>query len=188
MPRRGELRIRSSRAPQGVDLSARLWNADPETISGWASAGAPGGALEASFDLGEGGDVVLELRDGRNDTASGDAYEIELAFTPVPELDEPDDAFGAAAPKPLGRTFRASILPLGDADWIAVEAPDQGELHLSVAEPPDGLGLAARVPGLVVRRGARRGAPSGPAYCRPAESGAGCSNMTGRSSRRLSSL
>ena len=144
-PRRGALSIESLISPPEIDLAVRLWNSDGAAISSWVNAAAQGGLLATFFDVPLGGEYVLELRDGRNDAESATIYEIALSFMPVPELGEPNDTYGAASEVPINSAFPASILPKGDADWIAVMADDQGELIVQVNAAPPELDLSVRL-------------------------------------------
>lgn len=144
-PKRGELVVRSVSSPPEVDLAIRLLNANGDAVSGWINAPAKGGVLDTYFDVTAGGEYWLELRDGRNDAASEAPYEIELAFTPVPEIGEPNDLYGTATEVPINTSVSATILPLGDVDWIAVNADDQGELSVKVAQAPENLDLNVRL-------------------------------------------
>ena len=144
-PKRGALHLASTLAPPEIDLAVRLLNANGEVISGWVNAPAKGGALDTVFDVSGGGEYWLELRDGRNDASSETPYEISLGFTPVPEVGEPNDSYGAATDVPINTAISASILPQGDVDYIAVNADGQGELAVKVAKAPENLDLNVRL-------------------------------------------
>ena len=144
-PRRGALNLATAVVPPEIDLNVRLWDANGEVASGWVGAKDKGGPLDTVFDIVSGGEYWLEIRDGRNDGEFESPYEIDLGFTPVPEVAEPNDSFGTATAAPIDTAMQASILPKGDVDWFAVTADDQGELSIKVAEAPDNLDLTVRL-------------------------------------------
>jgi len=141
----GELNVRVATPPDNLDLAVRLWNADGEAITGWVSALAVGGPLNASFDVARPGQYLLELRDGHNDARSAVPFEVALNLRPTGERGEPNDSIRTATPLQFEDTVAATILPKGDADWYAIDAEVPGELTVSLTQPPTNLDLNFRL-------------------------------------------
>ena len=141
----GELTVKVGNPPKALDLAVRLWNADGKAITGWIGANTPGAALDASFDLPRPGRYFLELRDGRNDARSAQPFELALNLHPTAESGEPNDEIASATALNFEETIEAAILPQGDVDWYAIEAPAQGQLTVSLTGSPENLDLSFRV-------------------------------------------
>jgi len=142
--RPGELILSTKTAPSELNLAVRIWDTNGKHLTGWITASGNGADLRAVVDLPSAGDFVFEIRDGSNDAASDTAYEFELAFTPVPELNEQQNSFARPTIVPI-KAFPLSILPKGDVDFIAIDAPQQGQLSITVAQPPENLDVSVRV-------------------------------------------
>lgn len=146
VPGRGELALESLAAPPGVDLAARLLDADHKAVSGWILAPGKGQPLRGIVDLPGPGEYYLELADNYDDAAAAEEYRLRLRFAPAPDAaGEPNDTVSrATAVAPTGQV-RCAILPRGDVDWLRLQVPHAGELKLAATGVPPELDVALRV-------------------------------------------
>ncbi len=124
VPDQGELAMAIVETPAGSVVSLRVWNAEASALSGWLNFTTG----REVFDLAAPGDYLLEIRSAN----AGGTVAFDLAFTATGDALEPNDSFGSRAGIAPGEPFELAILPRGDADWLAIEVPDQGSLTLSV--------------------------------------------------------
>ncbi len=141
----GKLEIVSAKPPKTLDISARLWGADKNVLSGWMGPLSVGGDLSVSVDLARPGRYCLEFRDGRNDSRAIEPYALQTRFTPTGDAFEPNDIFAAAKPVPTDAETTASLLPKGEVDWYALEAVRQGRLGVTFKNVPENLDLVVRL-------------------------------------------
>jgi serine protease inhibitor ecotin len=141
----GELQVAISNVPEDMDITFRVWNANRDVYAGWFYPLAPGGNTEAFVDLPAPGRYCLEVRDNNDNASSIQPYTMETVFTPAPDALEPNNTFGAAALVDIDSSFYANILPQGDVDWYAFDAPHQGELRILVTEVPENMDITYRV-------------------------------------------
>ncbi|KKM85480.1 hypothetical protein LCGC14_1288640, partial [marine sediment metagenome] len=66
-------------------------------------------------------------------------------FYPSVDAFELNNRFGDATPLNLNVSTPINLLPGGDADWFAIDAPHHGELLLQASEVPETLAISMRV-------------------------------------------
>jgi len=140
----GELTVNITDAPDNLDISFRIWDADKYAISSWFAPLAQGGPVEGVFDLPQAGRYMIEVRDGKDDARSAIPFTTEVSFKPSGDQSEPNNKFGKASVLELGEELQATILPKGDADWYRIEAP-AGELQIIVSNVAENLDISVRV-------------------------------------------
>jgi uncharacterized caspase-like protein len=141
----GMLALTATGLPPEIDLAARVLDGNLATTANWSGAPRPGGDFALDVDLPGPGTYYVEVADGRNDAESGAPVELTLAFTPSPDLYEPNNDIGHAWAVPIVDRREAAILPLGEADWFTVAAEAPGELTLTATQVPEALDVAFRV-------------------------------------------
>jgi hypothetical protein len=141
----GELAFQVTNVAAELDISARLWNSNKDVISEWFAPLAKGGDTEAAVDLPAAGVFYLEVRDGSDDAAAEQPYTLATTFALSPDLAEPNNDFGQAATLSLDQPQLATILPVRDADWLAVTVDSHGELNLAITGVPADLEVVLRL-------------------------------------------
>ncbi len=76
----GDLKVHLSNVPENLDLSARLWNSEKSTVSGWLSPLKAGGDTEGTVPINGAGTYFLEVRDGSNDQRSTQHYTLSISM------------------------------------------------------------------------------------------------------------
>jgi hypothetical protein len=140
----GQLRVVTTAVPAELDIAFRAWDADKNAFTGWFSPVRPGAQTEGVIDLGAKGTYYLEVRDGHNDSAASAPYGLQFEFTPTADRFEPNDSVGKATPLSPSASFRANILPRGDADWYRLEVEHHGELRVVASDVPEALDVNFR--------------------------------------------
>jgi len=150
MPKAGELTVALTESPADLDLSLRVWTPNVQHLTGWMGPLAKGGDSIHKIDVNSPGRYRLEVRDGKNDGRSADHYRLTTSFVPTADPSEPNGSIAGASPAILGEALQANILPKGDADYYAIDVPQQGEMTLAITDMPENLDIAMRVwtPGL----------------------------------------
>ncbi len=141
----GELVVLFAEPPGELDMAFRVWTSDKAALTSWFQAERPGADAVGVIDLPAAGRYLIEVRDGKNDTASPSFYSMQLAFAATADWAEPNDTFGSAVSIELNQAYQANILPKGEADWYCFIAPHQGELTASFTDTPAALDMAVRV-------------------------------------------
>ena len=144
-PGQGELAVTIDEGPESLDLHYRVWNADRQVIRDWVAPYRKGGLTEGFADLPAAGPYFIEIVDGNNDERSIDHATLRTVFTATGDRFEPNGGFGSAAPLAAGHAAEATILPRGDADWFAIEAPRGGEVSVLVEDVPPDLDIHVRL-------------------------------------------
>ncbi len=80
VPRAGDLNVAITGSATNLDINFRLWNADKGTASGWFSPLAKGGDNQGSVPLPAAGEYMIEVRDGRDDERSIQAYSLRASM------------------------------------------------------------------------------------------------------------
>jgi hypothetical protein len=141
----GEMQVAVTAVPADLDVDFRVWNANKDTISGWFAPLAKGGNTIGSQDLPAPGRYYIEMADGNQDARSTQSFTVTAVFTPAADLFEPNGSFGEAGALPLDDERQINILPQGDADWLYVEVPHQGQLTVTASKVPPAMAIAIRV-------------------------------------------
>ena len=141
----GMITLSATGLPAEIDLAARILNGDLGTVVGWTSAPRPGGDFHLAGDLPAPGSYVIDLADGGSDAEAAAPIDLALAFSPSPDLYEPNDTIGEARAVPIADSRTAAILPQGDADWFTVSTEVPGELVIEALDVPEELDIAVRV-------------------------------------------
>jgi hypothetical protein len=141
----GELAVQVSNPAPELDLVFRIWDGEYNTIANWQAPLNKGADTSGIIDLPNPGFYCLELRDGHDDAASGQEYQMAMTFRPANDAFEPNNIFGAAAPVNPGSRWLSTILPQGDADWYRLRFDQHGELQVKVSNVPPELDIALRL-------------------------------------------
>lgn len=145
VPHHGELQLNVTNVPQALDIVYRVWTANRDVWADWARPLSPGGDTNAIVDLPEPGRYFLELRDNNDDGRAIEPYTLNSRFTPAPDANEPNNELAAATPIQAGQPVQGNILPRGDADWYAIEAPGPNELAVVISNVAPELDINYRV-------------------------------------------
>lgn len=141
----GLLTVTATKVPEALDIAMRVWNLDGQVVEDWAVPARLGGDTLLEAEIAEPGIYMIETADSYSDAASVLPFTLNVAFSPVADLDEPNNIFGEAAiVAPTGERTLA-IFPRGDADWLALDIDHPGELRLAVTESPETLDVYLRV-------------------------------------------
>lgn len=138
----GELALTADGLTEGSDVRMRILTAEREPLTGWQELEA--GSTVAA-DLPRAGRYTVEVAEGSGRIVSPERFTISFAFTPTDDAFEPNDRFGDAAPLALPAEIAAAILPQGDVDWIALDAPAHGALTVTLADRPEAVDPTFRV-------------------------------------------
>ncbi len=141
----GALHVNITEVAAELDVVFRVWNYEYQTLSAWYSPLRSGAETSAVIDLPLAGDYYLEVRDGRNDAKSEQAYRLLLGFSASGDIYEPNNGFGSAAEIAANDQWRATILPKADVDWYRLQVENHGELKVSMLEVPEGLDVMLRL-------------------------------------------
>jgi hypothetical protein len=141
----GELKVTIDEQAENLDLTYRVLYPDRTELAYWVAAYRKGGLTEGFADLPRPGTYYLEIRDSSNDGRSIDPAVLKTAFTPTPNSNEPNNAFGEATPVEISGETPAQILPVGDGDWHVFYADGPGELDVEIDGVPENLDVAFRV-------------------------------------------
>ncbi|MBX3574791.1 MAG: caspase family protein [Mesorhizobium sp.] len=144
-PTSGELRVEIDEGPDNLDLHYRVWTADRQLLHDWVAPYRKGGLTEGVADLPRAGSYFIEITDGYSDDRSIRHAVLRTRLTPTDDPLEPNDSYGAAKPLSSGEAHKAYILPRGDTDWFAIEAPGPGELSVVVDEVDPALDIFVRL-------------------------------------------
>lgn len=154
VPAPGELSILIEESAENLDINFQVLNADVASLGGWVPPYRKGGVAEGFTDLPAPGVYYIQIADGNNDARSIDPATLVTAFASVADAAlEPNDSFGNAVPLKLGEPVIANILPRGDADWYAIEAPRAGSFVVTVDEVDEDLDIAVSLWDADVRGG-----------------------------------
>ena len=145
VPIAGLLRLTTGKAPDNIDLYARVWTADVAVVQDWQGAAREGGALDAAFSLPGPGAYWVEVADGNNNNESSETFALSFDFVPSNDPLEPNDTIGTARPIPLPAAFNPSIFPRGDRDWYRIWIGEPGLLKLFAEKVPDDLDIYMRL-------------------------------------------
>ena len=143
--RPGEFTVEVTDAPPDIDLVVRLLDANQAPVSNWVTAPRPGGDVTAVFPVQKPGWYTLEVRDGANDKGSVKAFALATHFAASPDEHEPNDTLATPTVLPPGGAAGLTIFPVGDVDWIAIDAAQPGQLSLSASNVPKDLDVVFRV-------------------------------------------
>lgn len=125
----GILRVHLSGVP-GLELSARVYNAEMVGITGWFRPLRAGAEVEGVANIPGAGRYYVYVEDAGSDGASTEAYSLSLEFL-AGDAFEPNNSFGTATEiEPTTQVF-SSVLPMGDADYFTFEVERQGALHVN---------------------------------------------------------
>lgn len=141
----GELKIKVTNVAPEIDYAVRVWDSEYRTISSWITPLRVGAETLGDVDLPSPGVYFIELRDGKDDTASQQPYQLVLNFTPSVDPYEPNNSFGTASPLSPGTTWKSTILPQKDGDWYRIDFEEHGELKIAAKEVSDSLDIAMRI-------------------------------------------
>jgi len=141
----GELDVVLDESPPNLDLYFRIWNADHQVIRDWVPPYRKGGVAEGFADLPRPGVYFIQVTDGNSDERSIDPATLSTTFYPAVDPFEPNDGFGHAAPLKLGQAVEATILPQGDTDWYALDAPAAGSFAVTVDNVDPALDVVVRL-------------------------------------------
>lgn len=141
----GELQISASAVPPNLEINARVWNANKDTISNWFAPLASGGDTTGVVDLPTPGRYYLEVVDGASDARAIQPFTLSTKFIASADNGEPNNTVDTATPVNLDTTIPANILPANDADWCRLEITTTGELHVLITNVAPELELAMRL-------------------------------------------
>lgn len=140
----GELSLDITDVAEDMSLYVRVWDIDKVALVSWIGPDAVGESTEVVIDLPASGAYYLEIA-ADTGQRSAEPYTLEWAFTPTGDVHEPNDRLSIATPLSLDEPYSATIFPLRDTDFYAIEAPNQGELSIEIAEIPEGLDINMRL-------------------------------------------
>lgn len=141
----GELTMEFTISPTDLNMAFRVLDAQGRLVRNWQSASTNGAAFGAWVDLPSPGDYLVEIRDGSNNSRSVDPYSVVAHLIETLDRREPNNTIDSATPLMEATTLWASILPLGDVDYYAINANRPGELTVMFTESPDTLNMAFRL-------------------------------------------
>ena len=145
VPTPGLLSVKATGVPQALDLAIRLWDLNGRVVRDWALPPRPGGDTVLEAELAEPGTYLIETSDGNSDAAAVEPFRLSTDFRPVADALEPNNAFGEAAIVPPSGVQPIAIFPRGDADWLAIDIDQPGELKLSATKSPENLDVYMRI-------------------------------------------
>jgi hypothetical protein len=145
IPEPGLLSATATEVPPALDIAMRVWNPDGQVIRDWVLPARAGGETMLEAELAEPGVYLIEMADSNNDAEAVEPLRLSVAFSPVPDDGEPNNAFGSATIVPSTSEHGLAIFPRGDNDWLAVDIDHPGELMLTATESPQDLDLYMRV-------------------------------------------
>lgn len=111
-PHVGELRFGISEVDSQMAVSARVWNANRDTVSNWFSPLNTGGNTEGAVDLTAPGRYYLEVA-AEYGQRSLQPYLLQMGFTASGDDNEPNDSYETATPMTLDQTIAGAIWPVG---------------------------------------------------------------------------
>jgi len=141
----GELKVEFSGSPAGLDMAFRVLDEQGRLVRNWQSAPDKGETFSAWADLPRPAGYIIEVRDGSNNARAVDAYSVTARLTETLDSGEPNNAVEDATPIMAATEVRASILPLGDVDFYAINASLPGDITVRFTDSPSNLNMAFRV-------------------------------------------
>ena len=143
--RPGLFTAEATAVPETLDIVMRMRNYNGDVVRDWAQPPKAGGVTLLDAQLGAPGQYFLEMKDGRDDGASVEPFDLALAFQPIDDALEPNDSFGRAAPEAPNGAHRVAIFPRGDQDWIGFRVDQPGTLDIALTAVPENLDVYFRV-------------------------------------------
>lgn len=135
LPGPGRLTIQATN-PLGSVMRTELtmYTPDLEWANVSTTASNDGDPVTLVWDLAEGGDYFLRLRDVSN--RAGGAYTVTASLQEVPDPFEPNHDFDHAAAIAADDQLQAYHFPGNDYDWYSVTVTTPGSLAMSVTNAP----------------------------------------------------
>lgn len=145
VPNRGVANIAFTGVTDDLDLSFQVHDANNYNFTGWITPKVRDSATERQVvDLKTAGRYYLVVADSGGDARSPKPYTLKLT-TELADRHEPNDALGKAVPLPATASTPASLLPLGDTDWYALDIKHPGQLEVAFTGVPDPLSVSFQV-------------------------------------------
>ena len=141
----GQLTVAFNRSPADLNMAFRVLDDQGRQVRNWQTAPDIGENFTAWADIKIPGTYFVEVRDGSNNARAAEPYGMVITFIPTADPAEVNDSIQNATALPLNQPMQASILPLGDVDYYALNISHQGELTVDFTASPANLNMAFRV-------------------------------------------
>jgi hypothetical protein len=146
VPQAGRLTVQASN-PVGSTMRTELqfYTPDLDWAGVYVTASNDGDPVTLSWDVGQGGDYFLRVRDASN--RAGGEYTISANLVVVPDPYEPNHDFWTASPVAPDDQLQGWSFPRGEDDYYRVELPTPGSLEMALTPVPADLRMQINVYG-----------------------------------------
>jgi hypothetical protein len=141
----GLLQLTAHHVPENLDLYVTVLDLNMTNMTGAVGPPRAGGDTVVDAELPTPGIYLIQISDGSNDASNVEPFAFDVAFRPVDDAAEPNNAMSDAVIVPPTGERKAAIFPRGDYDWLALDVDHPGELSLLASHSPENLDVYIQV-------------------------------------------